>query len=45
LHAILEDLLTLVRVEEEWENPQNVLANGSLRSVLEAAIADCGTKA
>ena len=45
LHAILEDLLTLARVEQEGEKPQNVLASGSLRSVLEAAIADCGAKA
>ena len=45
LHAILEDLLTLARVEQEGEKPQNVLANGPLRGVLEAAIADCGAKA
>ncbi|MGA2258263.1 MAG: ATP-binding protein [Thermoguttaceae bacterium] len=45
LHAILEDLLTLARVEQEGEKPQNVLANESLRNVLEAAIADCGAKA
>ena len=45
LHAILEDLLTLARVEQEGEKSQNVLARGSLRSVLEAAVADCGAKA
>jgi len=45
LHAILEDLLTLARVEQEGEKPQNVLAAGSVRRVLEAAIADCGAKA
>ena len=45
LHAILEDLLTLARVEQEGEKPQNVLARGALRSVLEAAVADCGAKA
>ena len=45
LHAILEDLLTLARVEQEGEKHQNVLASGPLRSVLEAAVADCGAKA
>ncbi len=45
LHAILEDLLTLARVEQEGEKPQSVLGSESLRSVLEAAIADCGVKA
>jgi two-component system phosphate regulon sensor histidine kinase PhoR len=45
LHAILEDLLTLARVEQEGEKPQSVLTRGPLRSVLEAAVADCGTKA
>ena len=32
-------------MEQEGEKPQNVLAHESLRSVLEAAIADCGAKA
>ncbi len=45
LHAILEDLLTLARVEQEGERPSSALVAGSLRSVLEAAIADCGAKA
>jgi len=45
LHAILEDLLTLARVEQEGEKRESMLAIGSLRSVLEAAIADCGAKA
>ncbi len=45
LHAILEDLLMLARVEQEGERHQNVLAKGSLRGVLEAAVADCGAKA
>ena len=45
LHAILEDLLTLARVEQEREKRENILANGSLRGVLEAAVADCGAKA
>ena len=45
LHAILEDLLTLARVEQEGERRENLLASGPLRSVLEAAVADCGAKA
>jgi len=45
LHAILEDLLTLARVEQEGEKPRNVLANESVWKVLDAAIADCGAKA
>ena len=44
LHAILEDLLTLARVEQEGEKPENVLAGGSLRGVLEAAVADCASE-
>ena len=32
-------------MEQEGEKPQNVLARGPLRSVLEAAVADCGAKA
>jgi two-component system, OmpR family, phosphate regulon sensor histidine kinase PhoR len=45
LHTILEDLLSLARVEQEGEKPQGSLARGSLRSVLESAISDCGAKA
>jgi two-component system phosphate regulon sensor histidine kinase PhoR len=45
LHAILEDLLTLARVEQEGEKMQSVLANGPLRGVLEAAVTACGAKA
>ncbi len=45
LHAILEDLLTLARVEQEGEKPSSVLARGPLQGVLEAAVADCGAKA
>ncbi len=45
LHAILEDLLMLARVEQEGEKHQNVLADGALQSVLEAAVVDCGAKA
>ncbi|MEI8373254.1 MAG: ATP-binding protein [Planctomycetota bacterium] len=45
LHVILEDLLTLARVEHEGDKRENILATGSLRGVLEAAIADCGAKA
>jgi two-component system, OmpR family, phosphate regulon sensor histidine kinase PhoR len=44
LHAILEDLLTLARVEQEGEKSVGGLARGPLRSVLESAIADCGVK-
>ena len=45
LHAILEDLLTLARVEQEGERRENLLAKSPLRNVLEAAVADCGAKA
>ena len=45
LHAILEDLLTLARVEQESEKRENLLARGPLRPVLEAAMVDCGGKA
>ncbi len=45
LHAILEDLLTLARVEQEGEKRENLLANGPVRPVLEAALADCRAKA
>jgi two-component system phosphate regulon sensor histidine kinase PhoR len=45
LHAILEDLLTLARVEQEGEKRDNLLAGGPIRPVLEAALADCGAKA
>jgi two-component system phosphate regulon sensor histidine kinase PhoR len=45
LHAILEDLLTLARVEQEGEKREGLLARGPLRAVLEAALADCSAKA
>ncbi len=45
LHAILEDLLTLARVEQEGEKREHVLVPGLLRGVLEAAIVDCNAKA
>jgi two-component system phosphate regulon sensor histidine kinase PhoR len=45
LHAILEDLLTLARLEQERENPENPLVRGPVRPVLEAALADCSAKA
>ena len=45
LHAILEDLLTLARVEQEGETREVPLVRGPLRTVLEAALADCRAKA
>jgi two-component system, OmpR family, phosphate regulon sensor histidine kinase PhoR len=45
LHAILEDLLMLARVEQEGEKRENLLAAGPLRPVLEAALVDCRSKA
>jgi two-component system, OmpR family, phosphate regulon sensor histidine kinase PhoR len=45
LHAILEDLLTLARVEQDVEKRENLLACGPVRPVLDAALADCGIKA
>ena len=45
LHAILEDLLVLARVEQEGERRENLLARGPIRPVLEAALADCAAKA
>ena len=45
LHAILEDLLMLARVEQEVGKTPTASAKGPLRGVLEAAIADCGAKA
>ncbi len=45
LHAILEDLLTLARVEQESEKREDLLRRGPVRPVLEAALADCAAKA
>ena len=43
LHAILEDLLTLARVEQEGEK-RDLLVREPLRPVLEAALGDCEAK-
>ncbi len=45
LNAIVEDLLTLSRIEQEAETPKIKLEDGSVREVLEAAIQVCEVKA
>ena len=45
LEAIIEDLLTLSRIEQDAERQEVALEEGSLREVLEAAVQDCQAKA
>jgi two-component system phosphate regulon sensor histidine kinase PhoR len=45
LDAIIEDLLTLSRIEQEAERAEIALEVGSVREVLEAAVQDCRLKA
>ncbi len=45
LNAIIEDLLTLSRIEQETEKAEIALTPGSIKSVLEAAIEVCRMKA
>ncbi len=45
LEAIIEDLLTLSRIEQEAERQEVTLEEGSLCEVLEAAVQDCQAKA
>jgi two-component system phosphate regulon sensor histidine kinase PhoR len=45
LNAIIEDLLSLSRIEQEAESGEIVLAEGRLRPVLETAIQTCQIKA
>ena len=45
LNAIIEDLLSLSRIEQEKENGEIPLMEGPLRPVLEAAIQTCQIKA
>jgi two-component system phosphate regulon sensor histidine kinase PhoR len=45
LNAIIEDLLTLSRIEQEEEKSEIALGQGSLRNVLETAIEVCRMKA
>jgi two-component system phosphate regulon sensor histidine kinase PhoR len=45
LNAIIEDLLSLSRIEQEKENGEIALMEGPLRPVLEAAIQTCQIKA
>ena len=45
LNAIIEDLLSLSRIEQEAENGEIVLTEGRLRPVLETAIQTCQIKA
>lgn len=45
LHAIVEDLLTLSRIEEQGEHTEIVLEQAPLAGVLAAAVEACGLKA
>ncbi len=45
LEAIIEDLLTLSRIEKEEEQKEIMLREGPLKDVLEAAVQTCGAKA
>ncbi len=45
LNAIIEDLLTLSRIEQEAEKAEIALAPGSIKNVLETAIEVCRLKA
>jgi two-component system phosphate regulon sensor histidine kinase PhoR len=45
LEAIIEDLLTLSRIEKEEEQQEIMLREGPLRGVLEAAVQACEVKA
>lgn len=45
LQALVEDLLSLSRIEHETEGGRIVLTQASLRPVLEAAVESCATKA
>jgi two-component system phosphate regulon sensor histidine kinase PhoR len=45
LQAIVEDLLTLSRIEQEGQRGEMALAEGKLLQVLQAAIEACSTKA
>ncbi len=45
LNAILEDLLTLSRIEQEEENAEIVLSPGPVKNVLDAAMQVCQMKA
>lgn len=44
LNSIIEDLLTLSRIEQEFERAEILLTDGSVRSVLESAIHACEAK-
>ncbi|MBI4384830.1 MAG: PAS domain-containing protein [Nitrospinae bacterium] len=45
LNAIIEDLLSLSRIEQEAETMSIVIEKGDIQEVIEAAIADCSAKA
>ncbi|MBI4384025.1 MAG: PAS domain-containing protein [Nitrospinae bacterium] len=45
LNAIIEDLLSLSRIEQEAETMSIVIEKGDILEVIEAAIADCSAKA
>lgn len=45
LNAIIEDLLTLSRIEQEEEHAESILDRGRIRSVVDAAAQLCGSSA
>ena len=45
LHAIVEDLLALAKIEQESDREQIVLERGSIKEVLQGAIEACSVKA
>ncbi|MBI2423653.1 MAG: PAS domain-containing protein [Candidatus Hydrogenedentes bacterium] len=45
LNAIIEDLLTLSRIEQNNENTENMLKTGSIREVVDAAVLLCKSTA
>jgi two-component system phosphate regulon sensor histidine kinase PhoR len=45
LSAIIEDLLTLSRIEQEEEHAESILDRGPIRGVIDAAVQLCGSAA
>ncbi len=45
LNAIIEDLLSLSRIEQEDEKSEIILEKGNIKDILEVAIQDCASKA
>jgi len=45
LNAIIEDLLSLSRIEQEDEKSEIILEKGNIKDIIEVAIQDCASKA